>query len=128
MQKLKLPTSGEYPNLWRRGLIQIRAAHRAHYHCEQCGIRFLEGSNLALDDKKRDGSPIIGGVHHIDGNKANCTMRNLVFLCQRCHFRLHLYGWIPGRPLPLAWRNTPPHWILNRNLPYELHPQMVLFS
>jgi hypothetical protein len=67
-------------------------------------------------------------VHHIDGNKSNCSMSNLVFLCQRCHFRLHLYGWIPGKPLPLAWRNRAPQWILARNLSFAQNPQMVLID
>lgn len=30
----------------------------------------------------------IGTVHHLDGNKSNCTWWNLLALCQRCHLNV----------------------------------------
>lgn len=30
----------------------------------------------------------IGTVHHLDGNKANCSWWNLLALCQRCHLTI----------------------------------------
>lgn len=125
--KLKLPTSGEYPNLWVRGLIQEKVRERAGHRCEQCGMPFHYGTNLALIEKLRNGHAVVGTVHHINGNKADCSCRNLVFLCQRCHYRLHLWGWVPGAPLPLAWRGEPPRWIISRGLPYRENLQRLLF-
>lgn len=87
-------------------------------------MAFQEGTNLAVSVQKRDGHPFVGTVHHIDGNKANCSMKNLVFLCQRCHYRLHLWGWTPGRILPKRYGQTPPAWITARGLPYIPHPQL----
>lgn len=124
--KLKIATSGEYPHLWVRGLIQARVRERAGHRCEHCGMEFREGTNLAVKARRRNGHPIVGTVHHIDGNKSNCSWSNLVYLCQRCHYRLHLYGWTPGADLPLAWRNEPPRWITARGLSYRFNLQMVL--
>lgn len=124
MKRNGIITSGEYPNLWKRGLIQARVRQRANHCCEQCGMEFHEGTNLAVSHLRKNGHPFIGTVHHIDGNKSNCSLNNLVYLCQRCHYRLHLYGWIPGRDLPLAWRNQPPEWVTRRGLPYQFNLQI----
>lgn len=126
--KLKIETKGTYPGLWQRGLIQARIRERANHRCEECGMPFHYGTNLALIEKNRNGHAVIGTVHHINGDKANCSWSNLVFLCQRCHYRLHLFGWVPGRPLPLAWRNIPPRWIRERGLSYQDNPQNVLLD
>lgn len=91
-------------------------------------MEFQTDTNLALSVKRRNGHPFIGTVHHIDGNKANCSMRNLVFLCQRCHYRLHLIGWTPGQILPKFWRNCPPPWLLERGFEYQINPQMSWFE
>lgn len=123
---MKIKTSGEYPGLWQRGLIQNRIRERADHRCEECGIAFQPGTNLAVDAVRVNGLPLVGTVHHIDGNKCNCSLRNLVFLCQRCHFRLHLFGWTPGDELLRIWFNQPPHWIIARNLPYLPNPQLAL--
>jgi hypothetical protein len=124
MSGIKIQTSGEYPNLWKRGLIQAQVRMRANHLCEQCGMEFQPGTNLALVEKRRNGHPLIGTVHHIDGNKANCGMSNLVYLCQRCHYRLHLYGWIPGKRLPRQWREEAPTWIRARGLEYQFNLQL----
>jgi hypothetical protein len=126
MSGLNIQTSGEYPHLWERGLIQAKVRERANHRCEHCGMEFQEGTNLAVDVLKKDKHPFVGTVHHLDGNKANCSMSNLIFLCQRCHYRLHIYGWIPGGELPLAWRNQPPQWIVQRGLAFQLNRQQVL--
>lgn len=125
--KLKIETKGEYPNLWVRGLIQERIRFLANHRCEECGMPFHYGTNLALIEKQRNGHAIVGTVHHINGNKSDCSRRNLVFLCQRCHYRLHLLGWTPGAPLPLAWRGEPPRWVISRQLPYRENLQQTLF-
>ena len=118
----------DYPQLWKRGLIQAKVRERAQHRCEQCGMRFHPGSNLAVKAVNRLGQPIIGTVHHIDHNKQNCCMANLVYLCQICHWLLHLVDWKPGDYLRLSWGNRPPQWMLDRNIPYRLHPQRRLFE
>lgn len=128
MSGLNIETQGEYPRLWKLGLIQSRIRERANHRCEQCGMEFQPGSNVAVSALRKDGQPMIGTVHHIDGNKANCCRRNLVYLCQSCHYKLHIFGWVPGEVLPLAWRNQPPDWIIRRGLPYQLNPQSLLFA
>lgn len=117
----------DYPNLWKRGLIQRRVRERAGHRCEHCGMTFRPGTNLAETAIRRDGRPVVGTVHHIDGDKANCCMRNLVYLCQRCHCFVQ-WRWAPGQTLPLAWGNQAPGWLVQRNLVFLAHPQMPLFE
>lgn len=114
-----------YPNLWNRGVIQRRIRELAGHRCEHCGIEFHPGTNIAVSAVNRHGQPIVGTVHHIDSDKSNCTNRNLVYLCQRCHVFVQ-WRWQPGDYLPLQWDNIPPDWILRRQLPYQLHPQQRL--
>lgn len=128
MRGLKILTSGEYPDEWKTGVIQAEVRALAHHQCEQCGMAFQEGTNLAVSVKRKNGQPFIGTVHHLDGNKSNCELANLIFLCRRCHFRLHVYGWIPGQELPLPWRNQPPAWVIQRGLPYRFNRQLVLLE
>lgn len=128
MTGINILTYGEYPHLWERGLIQARIRELANHRCEHCGMEFHQGTNLAVSVKRRDGHPLIGTVHHVDGNKANCSYRNLVYLCQRCHYTLHLIGWIPGKPMPRQWFNRPPLWVVKRGLPFTINPQLVLFD
>lgn len=128
MSGLNIPTRNEYPNLWKRGLIQSRIRDRAEHRCEECGMPFIPGTNLACTHRRKNGQAFVGTVHHIDGDKSNCSWRNLVFLCQRCHYRLHIWGWIPGKPLPLAWRNQPPMWVIRRGLAFQENPQLVLLD
>lgn len=119
----------DYPNLWKRGLIQAKARERANHCCEQCNMEFVKGTNLAVSARNRAGKPIIGTVHHIDMNKQNCSMANLVYLCQSCHYKVHCYGdWTPGKMIPLQWINNVPGWIIKRNLTYKNHPQLMLFG
>jgi hypothetical protein len=106
----------EYPNLWKCGLIQPRVKARAGHCCEECGMAFHPDSNLSVSAVNRLGKPIIGTVHHIDERKDNCAMSNLVFLCQRCHFRIHVLHWYPGKPLPRCWQPNPPLWLVIRGL------------
>ena len=105
----------DYPQLWRRGLIQRRIREKANHCCEECGMKFRHGTNLAVSEKNRNGRPVIGTVHHIDHNKRNCAASNLVYLCQRCHYRIHLYDWKPGKPLPPQWHGSIPAWVKERH-------------
>lgn len=117
----------EYPNLWKRGLIQRRVRQLAGHRCEDCGMEFVDGSNLAVSVKRRDGRPMVGTVHHIDGDRANCTMKNLVYLCQRCHCYIQ-WRWKPGAVMPVVWRNQPREWMVARELVYEKSQQLALFD
>lgn len=94
-------SEGEYPPDWLTGEIQRRIRDMANHHCEECGLEFEHGTNLSIQRKK--GRRVIGTVHHIDWNKSNCTDDNLVYLCQACHYRIHLQGWKPGLRAPRAW-------------------------
>jgi hypothetical protein len=116
-----------YPMLWQRGLIQQNVKCRALHTCEECGMAFAQESNRAIQARRRDGYPMVGTVHHIDMDKKNCAMNNLVFLCQSCHYRIHIDDWTPGKPLPKRWHNRPAQWVLSRNLPYKPNPQRSLF-
>lgn len=104
----------EYPNLWIRGLIQERVRELADHKCEHCGMEFEEGTNIAKTVKRRDGHAMVGTVHHINMDRADNRMVNLVYLCQRCHWTVHLIGWKPGRMIPPRWRNNEPRWLVER--------------
>ena len=110
--------SDDYPELWKRGLIQKRVRELANHHCEECGMEFQNGTNLAKSEVNRKGNPIIGTVHHIDEDKQNCSLNNLVYLCQKCHWTLHLRGFVPGKALLKKWNGIAPRWIVKRNVPY----------
>lgn len=105
----------DYPMLWQRNLIQPQVRKRADHKCESCGMEFHEGTNIAVDAIRSDGKPMIGTTHHIDENKQNCSMSNLVYLCQSCHFAIHVNHWKPGKPFPEKWRGLH-QWIFDRNL------------
>jgi hypothetical protein len=87
-------------------------------------MEFIPGTNLAVSAMNRKGKAIVGTCHHINENKADCRMSNLVYLCQRCHFTIHLSRWYPGKIIPRIWGEDVPRWIVARHIPYRLHPQM----
>jgi hypothetical protein len=97
----------EYPKEWKWLTAQPRKA--AGDKCELCFapnreliIRdkeykypWIGGDDidvLELDDGEGNGGKklkkIILTVHHIDNNKKNNSIHNLIVLCQRCHLRL----------------------------------------
>jgi len=118
--------SDDYPRLWQLGLIQAQVRKRANHRCEQCGIQFKRGTNIAVTAKNSAGKPIIGTVHHIDMDKQNCSMRNLVYLCQSCHTRVHGLRFVPGGYLPKVWINRVPDWITKRKIQFK--QQLTLFE
>jgi len=113
-----------YPNLWKRGLIQERVRKRANHRCECCGMEFNRGTNIATRQKNRAGKPIVGTVHHIDMNPQNCSTKNLVYLCQSCHTRVHGLRFVPHAVLPEVWRDNVPQWIVERDIPYKLKARL----
>lgn len=46
----------------------------------------------------------VGRIHHIDGNKQNCEMENLVLVCFNCHNEIHLRRG-GDNPVILAFRS-----------------------
>jgi len=48
---------------------------RDGFRCQVCGSEKTEGENLS--------------VHHIDGDKKNCSLDNVITLCRSCHTKIH---------------------------------------
>ncbi|MBN2305819.1 MAG: HNH endonuclease [Anaerolineae bacterium] len=117
-----------YPDEWTDGQIQADVRVLAQHRCEQCGIAFRQGTNVAVTAQHTDGRPVLGSVHHVDYDTTNNTYRNLVYLCQNCHAQVTGFGWKPGDMLPLVWQDRIPAWIMARQLPYRNHPQLRLFE
>lgn len=67
-----MTTVGRYPPEWPRIAHEIKG--KAGWKCEACGA-------------PHGGPPHVLTVDHLDYNKANCRLRNLLALCQRCHLR-----------------------------------------
>lgn len=87
-----------YPPEWPA--IAERIKETASWRCEHCGHPHDVASGHVLT------------VHHLDGNKANCTESNLVALCQRCH--LHIQArYLPGQ---LFLPGCEPTWARRRDL------------
>ena len=106
---------GDYPALWNR--ITFFAKQRAGWKCEHCRMEFIKGTNLAVEARNRNGRPTILTVHHLDGNKADCSYRNLLVCCQVCH--LHIQAvWAPGDPIPARWQ-VAPEWMVKRGLNFQ---------
>jgi len=65
---------------------QVRAGNK----CELCN---------ATNGKPhwKTASKVVLTIHHIDGNKKNDNLLNLIALCQRCHLRLDLAKHIAKR-------------------------------
>lgn len=62
--------TSEYPNHCELKKNRIKALESKNYKCEYCG-NFAEIT------------------HHINGNKADHSIENLLVLCKKCHCKLH---------------------------------------
>lgn len=111
----------DYPAAWQAGIIQQAIRLLANHTCEWCGIKFHQGTNIAIEARNRAGKPIIGTVHHINAVKDDLRWANLVYLCQTCHMRVEPI-WRPGDVIPVKWLidGDAPMWIKKRGLPYEV--------
>lgn len=58
--------------IWRR--IRKSVEETAHYVCQDCGA--VQGNDLF-------------DIHHIDKNRKNNSIKNLVLLCHMCHMKGH---------------------------------------
>lgn len=74
-----------YPAEWTK-MLKEQVRNRDNYRCVHCGLSTKE-QGCAMH------------VHHVDGNKQNCVLSNLISLCCRCHMRLH-------RSLPIRKRTA----------------------
>lgn len=66
-----------YPREFSRSLKEFIRS-RDNYQCQICSKRVYKSRH--------------GHVHHIDGNKANNDIENLVLLCSSCHEKIHAGG------------------------------------
>lgn len=89
--------ANDYPPNWPE--IAERIKRLARWRCEHCGHKHDPARGYTLT------------VHHLDGDKANCSYRNLVAMCQRCHLRWQA-TWHPGQPFLF----DPPLWAIRRGL------------
>lgn len=116
-----ITSQGNYPPEWLNGTRQKELYAQANWRCEHCGMEFVEGSTLAKTARNRKGKPIILTVHHLTGNKSDCSWRNCLVCCQRCH--LHIQAvWSPNMALPPQWEGVP-KWLIARGLSYQPSPQ-----
>ena len=66
-----------YPENWKDIAVSIK--EDAGWKCVKCGhVHDVENGYVLT-------------VHHMNGNKKDCSYRNLVAVCQRCHLRLQQY-------------------------------------
>lgn len=80
----------DYPKNWDQ--IAKQAKNTAGWVCEHCGHGHDPSTGHTMT------------VHHLDGDKANCTYENLLVCCQRCHLSLQA-SYYPGQAVlfPLPW-------------------------
>lgn len=109
-----VPQTGRYPANWKT--LAIKAKERAAWTCEHCGMKFIPVTGKAVDARDVRGRPIVLTVHHLNGNKSDCSPDNLLACCFFCHGEVQRL-WAPGLPLPDAWPE-PPAWMLERRLAY----------
>lgn len=79
--------------IWRNRILYSGANHVNWKHGESAYRRILKSSNkeeictlCRIDDSR----VII--VHHIDKNRKNNNIENLIWLCQNCHYLVHHYS------------------------------------
>lgn len=72
-------------NPYNGGFIKMKRILHSHgykeWKCEKCGNTEWMGSWIPLE------------VHHIDGNKKNNNLGNIMFLCPNCHAQTNNYRW-----------------------------------
>lgn len=71
----------EYPQVWNNELKELILIRDNHI-CQLCNKTQEE----QLSENKR-----IHTVHHIDYNKKNCNINNLITLCSKCHVKTNYY-------------------------------------
>ncbi len=96
--KQRSARTNAYPANWPAIAADIK--NRAGWRCEHCDHPHDTPTGYMLT------------VHHLDGDKSNCSYANLVALCQRCHLRIQAQ-FIPGQTvMPFAQME----WMIKRGL------------
>jgi 5-methylcytosine-specific restriction endonuclease McrA len=76
--KGRLPNYGDGFDKTTKRQVKIRDG----YNCQECSLNFSGSKSRNLD------------VHHVDHNKYNNNLENLVSLCKKCHTQVH---WRDGK-------------------------------
>lgn len=118
---------GKYPSEWKDGSIQRTVKAIAGNRCEGCGMEFHTDSNWAVKARTTNGKPVLASCHHLDHDRANNHLSNIVYLCAYCHLDCHRWSWRPGDELPIPWRTRLPNFIEARGLTYTKR-QLELWS
>lgn len=82
----------DYPDNWKQIVWLVK--QRSKNKCELCPA---ENGKPHWKTK----SKVVLTVHHINFNKKDNNMMNLLHLCQRCHLRLDLWYKIQKRKKPI---------------------------
>lgn len=90
----------EYP--YRGGVLKDRLIKLRGHKCEDCGLTEWKNQLIPLE------------AHHIDGDRCNNTLENLLLLCPNCHTLTSNYGSknnkhkeISDEELMIALQNSP---------------------
>lgn len=90
----------EYP--YRGGVLKDKLIELRGHKCEDCGLTEWKNQPIPLE------------AHHIDGDKCNNTLENLLLLCPNCHTLTSNYGSknnkhkeISDEELIIALQNSP---------------------
>lgn len=78
-EEILIKHDGEFLNI---PAVQLRRAMRESkipYKCNNCGANEWNGMEIRLE------------INHIDGNRLNCLLQNLEFLCPNCHSQTDKY-------------------------------------
>ena len=90
---------GDYPDDWDEIARAIKDL--VGWNCEHCGHGHEVATGYVLT------------VHHLYDDKSDCSYKNLVALCQRCH--LSIQSWyVPGQQM-LPGIEVP-EWMVKRGL------------
>lgn len=89
-----------YPDNWPE--IAQAMKNWANWKCEHCGTSHDPTTGYCLT------------VHHLDGNKMNCSWTNLLVCCQRCH--LHIQSIYKPE---MCYLFLPPLWAYIRGLTHD---------
>lgn len=97
LKALKLSKSGEYFCSHKCSNIFIGRGQRAENHPNWAGGIFSYKNLLKRTDLKKEcilcgkNDSRILCVHHLDKDRGNNKISNLVWLCRNCHFLVHAY-------------------------------------
>lgn len=89
----------DYPENWKE--IAKAEKDRVNWRCEVCAHPHDVENGYMLT------------VHHLDGDKSNCSPENLLPCCQRCHLRVQA-KYCPGQIV--LFPENEPEWVKRRRI------------